>query len=331
MNTFTEAYEFLLSVVGNVPYGIIVVDLDGFITMVNEEALVNLSIEEETKTVLETNILAHIEDIDELKELLILCFNKGRKVFELSEIIHGEKVLDIIGKPILNGMLISINNVTATKKAQDEATLALIKGQEMERRRLAKEIHDGIGPLMSTIRLNLDAVKNELTDAPEKTVRKINNMSELVQNVATDIRSISHALMPGALVDFGLVEALKNLCSKATQSEVVEVNFYESGMSERLKTNIELNLFRIAKELLNNALKYAAAKNIDIQLIQRNEKIVLTVEDDGIGLDPKLIEEKMENGIGWRNINTRINSLGGDFSIETQAGRGVHFTVEISK
>lgn len=329
MNTYTEAYEFLVSIMGSVPYGVIATDMEGYITMTNEQSLQSLGILLPIREVLETNISDYIEDIEELNEKLNKCFSKGREIFELNEIHYRDKYLSFHAKPIMNGMLLSVNDVTENKQARDAATIALLEGQETERQRLAKEIHDGIGPLMSTIRMNLDAVKTKLSDAPEKTQRQIGAMDELIQTVATDIRSISHSLMPGALIDFGLVQALKGLCDKINQSEIVKIEFHYRGFTDRLDSNVELNLYRIAQELINNALKYAQAKEIVVQLVKRKSEISLTVEDDGLGFDPNKLTNLLDTGIGMRNIKTRVDVLGGEFTIDTQVGKGVHATVEV--
>jgi len=131
-------------------------------------------------------------------------------------------------------------------------------------------------------------------------------MEDLVQTVATDLRGISHALMPSAIVDFGLVTALQNLCMKANASEKVAVDFYHSGIKERLDSNMELGLYRITQELLK-----------------------LTVEDDGVGFEPKKLQELVDKGIGLQNIQTRVETLGGTVDIETQLGQGVMTTVEV--
>lgn len=330
MKSYTEVHEFLVSVLGSVPYGVIAIDMRGYIMMANEQSLQSLDIALPITEVLETNIIDYVSDIYELKETLEQCFHKGRQFFELSELYSNEKYLNIHGKPVMNGMVLSFSDITENKKAQNAATLALLEGQETERQRLAKEIHDGIGPLMSTIRMNLDAVKGKLIDVSDKTKRQVETMDELITNVAVDIRSISHALMPSALIDFGLNEALANMCKKVNHSELVKVNFYKAGMKERLEGNLELNLFRIAQELLNNALKYSQAKEINIQLINRENKIVLTVEDDGVGFDPKEKENTLSNGIGMRNIMTRISTMEGEFSIDTQPGKGVHAMIEVT-
>lgn len=327
IKTYTEKHDFMLSVLGNIPYGIIAMDMEGFITMINEQAHRSLGFEDSIKNMLEKNILDYLGNFRRLYQLLNDSIHNGRKAFNLTEEIYLDKYLTIAGKPVLNGMLLTINDVSQAKQARDEATLALFRGQEIERRRIAKEIHDGIGPLMSTIRLNLDAVQNDLSNVSEKTMQKVRIMDELVQEVSNDIRNISHALMPSALIDFGLVRALASLCEKTTRTEVVDVQFYPTGLDERLPKEIELALYRISQELLHNALKYAQAKTITVQLVKRTDKIVLTVEDDGIGFDAK--DAKQYEGIGLRNIYTRTHSLNGQFIIDTIKGRGVHTTIEI--
>lgn len=329
MKTYTEAYDFLIAIMGNVPYGVVATDMSGYITMINEQAYQSLATSLEIKEVIETKITDYLEEIEEVSLSLTNCFRNGRTEINFKEISLQDKFLNIHGKPILNGMLITIDDITETKKAQDNATINLLKGQEIERRRLAREIHDGIGPLMSTIRLNLDGVKNSLINAPTKTQQQVKNMEELIQNVAADIRSISHALMPGSLFDFGVVEALKGFCNKANESEQIQIDFYHAGIKERFNKIIEVNLYRIAQELLHNAIKYAQAKRISVQLVQQKDNIVLTVEDDGIGFDPIQLEEMVKHGIGLSNIHTRVNSLGGTFIIDSQLKEGVFATVEI--
>lgn len=328
INSYTEMHDFMVSIIGNVPYGIIVIDLEGYITVLNQQAHQILQLTNTPQHHLETNILEILNDIVELQELMSTCIKKGRITFQLQEHPVHDQYLTITGKPILSGFLLTLNNVTQTKQAQDEATLALLNGQEMERRRLSKEMHDGIGPLMSTIRLNLDAVKKDLKDVSEKTKQKVETMSDLIKEVANDIRSISHALMPSALIDFGVVRALHNLCEKANKSELINIHFYHAVTTDRLPQNIELCLYRVGQELLSNSLKYAQAKEINIQLVQRNDKIILTVEDDGVGFDT-FINSSVSEGIGLQNIYTRVYSLNGQFIIDSQPKKGVHSTVEI--
>ena len=329
MDNFTETYDFLVAIIGNVPFGIIALDLDGEVTMCNELALKHLNIDKTANQLIEKELLNHISAVPELSEILVKCLDKGRKPFNLLALHLNDSYLNIKGRNILNGMIISIEDITKAKEMELANLTSMLEGQETERRRLAKELHDGIGPLMSTIKLNLDGVKSELSNKYPKASKKIAAMEDLVQTVATDLRGISHALMPSAIVDFGLVTALQNLCMKANDSEKVAVDFYHSGITERLDSNIELGLFRITQELLNNAFKYAQAKAIHVQLIQHKDSIMLTVEDDGVGFEPKKLKELVDKGIGLQNIQTRVETLGGMVHIETQLGQGVMTTIEI--
>lgn len=328
-NNYTETRELLVAMLDAVPFGIVAIDLNGRIIMCNGEVLVELNIEKKVSEVIETHFSDYLENIPTLKEMLENQLAKGSQTFDLTAIPFLEKLLTIRGRPIINGMIITIEDVTKAKEQERTNLNAMLEGQETERRRLSREIHDGIGPVMSTIKLHLDAVKSELNEVPEKTLKKINSMSELIHEIADDIRSISHALMPGALVDLGLVSALENLCQKANESEKVQVNFYHSGMEKRLDIKLALGLFRICQELLNNAFKYAQATTINVQLIRYPESILLMVEDDGIGFDKKEIKNLINNGIGLRNIQTRSRALSGNFNIDTQKGRGVLATIEI--
>ena len=328
-NIYTETPEFLVAILEALPFGIVAIDMNGYITMCNEQVLIELNIKKKIAGVVEKHFSNYLENVPILKEMLENRLAKGGKPFDLTAIPFYEKRLTIRGRTILNGMIITIENVTHAKEQERSNLNAMLEGQETERRRLSREIHDGIGPVMSTIKLHLDAVKSELKEVPEKTLKKINSMSELIHGIADDIRSISHALMPGALVDLGLVAALDNLCQKANESEKVQVNFYHSGMEKRLDIKLALGLFRIAQELLNNAFKYAQASTINVQLIKHPESIMLMVEDDGIGFDKTQIKDLINNGIGLRNIQTRSRALNGHFNIDTQEGRGVLATIEI--
>lgn len=328
-DNFTETYDFLVSVIGNAPYGIIAVDLEGAITMCNNLALDQLGIPFKSKQVIENALTGYTHDIPKLRKKLNQCFNEGRKAFNINNLKVQDKILNIKGRLILNGMIITTSDITEAKETERKIMSAMLEGQENERRRLAREIHDGIGPLMSTIKLNIESVKTELKDASDKTLNKIKNMEDLVQNVAQDIRGISHALMPSAIKDFGLVTALENLSLKTNAAENVNVNFMQSGMNERLSSDIELGLFRITQELLNNAFKYADAKNITIQIVKHPNDLTLTVEDDGKGFDPHNMNQIVDSGIGLRNIKTRTESMKGQFALDSSPGRGVTATVEI--
>ena len=329
MITFTETYDFLVSIIGTVPYGILTIDLEGEVTMCNELIVNHLQIDKTTTRLLERNLLDYITDIPSLTAEINKGLSKGRQPFDLMELEINHRYFNIRGRRILNGMIITTEDITQAKTLELTNLQAMLEGQESERQRLAKEIHDGIGPLISTIKLHLDGIKSDFKEQAPKATKKIVAMEELIQEVSTDIRGVSHALMPSALIDFGLVAALQNLCLKANDSGQVTIEFHHSGLEERLPQPIALGLFRIAQELLNNAFKYAKATLINVQLIKHKDSIMLTVEDDGVGFEPKQLQVLIDKGIGLQNILTRVKTLSGIFNIDTQLGKGVMSTIEI--
>jgi len=121
----------------------------------------------------------------------------------------------------------------------------------------------------------------------------------------------------------------QHLCDRVNESGKVTIEFFHKGLQERLSQEIELNLFRIIQELLNNAFKYAKANTITIQLIEYPQMIMLSVEDDGVGFDPKQLPTLIDKGIGLQNIETRVHTLSGTCNIETQPGKGVLTTIEL--
>ncbi|MGB0931108.1 MAG: sensor histidine kinase [Chitinophagales bacterium] len=214
-------------------------------------------------------------------------------------------------------------------KTIEKKTLhATLQGVEQERRRIAQEIHDGLGPLFSSLTMHIESLEEIIEEKTPEFIFHCSILRELSKTIAQDIRSISHDLMPSAVEDFGVVTALENLCNMTNEVAKSEINFYATNLNKRLDANIELGLYRIGQELLNNSLKYANAESIVIQLIKHDESVVLMVEDDGMGFDKNKMSE-MKKGIGWRNINMRTKSLGGVFTIDSQIGEGVLGTVEI--
>ena len=330
LNRSDEMNDFFVSIVSNIPYGIITTDLMGNITMINHHAKESLNIEYLENNIKGENLIHIIQNSKKLTYEFGQIFKDGHPTHvDLFELKLKGKILNISGKNIVDGYLITINDITERRKERDTATLALLTGQEMERRRLAKEIHDGVGPTLSTTRLHFDSLRKDISDAPQKTHQKLSHMDELLRSVSTDIRSISHDLMPSALIDFGLIGALKNLCQKIDNSEKLTVHFTSEGMPIRLEQNLELNLYRIVQELMNNTIKYASAKNLHVTLEKVNRHIILIVKDNGIGIDTKRLRKIKNAGIGLQNIMTRTETLGGIFELDSSKGKGLTCRVKI--
>ncbi len=193
---------------------------------------------------------------------------------------------------------------------------AVIESQEEERKRIAAELHDGLGQVLSAARINL---------ASAGTKAEIDHSLELIDRSCRDLREISHNMMPSALAKGGIVPALQEMISRLNDTGKISIELDTDGMEQRLSPEVEVHLFRIAQELINNILKYADAKEAQVQLIREENQLTMMVEDNGKGFE----KEKLETGTGngWYNILSRLRLINGDVELDTQPGKGTVITI----
>lgn len=323
--SFAGSKNFLLAIIEGAPYGIIAIDPQGIITIANAQALLHLDLGVAVQDVLHTNILDVLGDMDELTKQIHKSLARGRTGFDLEEFYRKGKYLALRGRKMEEGMIITIADISSIKESEHMAMNALLEGQEQERKRLAREIHDGIGPILSTVKMNLSGIEDEIETLNHSLGEKFRKSYNMIDEAANDLRSISHNLMPKLLSDFGLVEALETHCEKINDTRGIAVDFIHSGKVGRLDMVTELALYRISQELINNTLKYAMAKKITLQLIKRDSNIQLMYEDDGQGFNHK----KVHKGLGLMNIENRTKALAGEVVIDSQPGKGMTATIEI--
>jgi signal transduction histidine kinase len=202
---------------------------------------------------------------------------------------------------------------------------ALLEGQEQERKRVSKELHDNLGSLLVTANLSLDSFPKEGLE-PEK-LNKLQKLDELLQKAADETRKISHSLDSGLLKHFGLQASLKDLASTLDELTNLKTHF-EIQLSGTLSNEINTQLYRIVQELVNNTLKHAQAKNIRLEIFElKNEYINVIYEDDGLGFD--LQDEQLKKGIGIQNIDNRVSKLNGKITLDTAPNKGLAVIIEI--
>lgn len=321
--------DILSSVITCVPFGLIAFDLSGDIIIANHLAKQYLDLPYEVDNLPKKNILECVAEIPAIEEILRNCLTKGRKPFNLESVPVNGKQISFKGRLIFDGFVVTVENITQLKEMEADSLFAMIEGQELERRRLSKDIHDGLGPALSIIKLNLEAVLAEIEESHQTTtIKNLRTAVELIDSMAGEIRSISHSLMPRVLEDFGLVDALESLCNSLDNTNKIKVSFLNVGVNERFDKLVELGIYRITQELLNNALKHSKAESIQVQIISRSDSLVLMVEDDGIGFNIQEVDDEDE-GIGLLNIESRAKALGGSFYLDTAEGHGVIATIEI--
>lgn len=212
---------------------------------------------------------------------------------------------------------------------QEKATKAVMQAEEYERRRLAAELHDGVGQILSAARMNLSAFESDSTRLTATDREKLAKVMGLVDESCNEVRSVSHSMMPGALLKKGLAFAIEDIAGKI-DSSVMSTSFYAEGLDERLDTETESMLYRIVQEVINNVLKHSHAKSVDISMVCDDDGIQIMVEDDGQGFDASLAKEE---GIGLKNIASRVQYLKGSLEINSVPGKGtvvaIHIPAEI--
>ena len=196
---------------------------------------------------------------------------------------------------------------------------AVINSQEKERNRFARDLHDGFGQLISVLKLNLSQL-NEVTNRDmEKRAEVFKNGESVINEMFTELRNICFDLMPQTLVKRGLTSALKEFGVRINQTEKVKCEVLVFDNNERLPSLVEVSLFRITQEWVNNILKYADASVITIQITRESSEVTLTLEDNGVGFNS--IDFFEGKGNGWRNIQTRLKQVSGTFDLDTALGR----------
>lgn len=202
-------------------------------------------------------------------------------------------------------------------RQQEDLLRTTIFAQERERKRFAEDLHDEIGAMLSAIKMNLGRLEKKAPDDSFKGVvsETRGNLDEVILN----IRRITRALLPPSLERFGLGYSVEELLGWIAHNEQTQLVFKECGNVRRFDTNIEMGVFRIIQELLNNSLKYAGASEIKILLRYGQKYLAVMVADNGVGYD---VQDARGKGLGLQNLEGRARSLGGVIRIKSKPGKG---------
>ncbi|WOI23835.1 sensor histidine kinase [Nonlabens ulvanivorans] len=201
---------------------------------------------------------------------------------------------------------------------------AMITGQEKERKKIAQDLHDDIGSSLTTARMCIENVIGKSNQVENKKI--LENAYDLLNETYTKVRNISHAQKSSVLSSHGLIGTLEQLASRINAGKSIQVEVIHHGLQGNLSNSMELGLFRIIQELLNNTIKHAEAQNASIILTGYEDHVSIMVEDDGNGFIP---ENLNNNGTGLDSINTRVQNLDGTMEIDTKLKRGTTINIEI--
>ncbi|HYC86266.1 MAG TPA: sensor histidine kinase, partial [Chryseosolibacter sp.] len=195
---------------------------------------------------------------------------------------------------------------------------SMLNGEETERVRIAKDLHDGLGGLFSTVKMHFSALQHKMPDLKkDELFQKSYNLAD---QASIEVRNIAHNMMPEVLMKLGLLNAVKDLSNNMSSGRLLKVSVEAYGLDARLDPSTEIILYRIIQELLNNIIRHADATEAIIQFTRDGHRLSVVVEDNGKGFDPAIADQKMHSGL--RNIRSRVDYLNGKLNIDSQRNVG---------
>ena len=289
----------------------------------------------ETNTKLINEIEAKYEDEKKQKKIKLLV--KENQIKQLA-IDNGKNklyasLLGIILLVVTGFLLFQLNRIRTRKKRHQEIlrqkelkTKAIILAQEAEQVRIAKDLHDGVGQLLTGLKLGWQNIVSDMNDSSDPVKEKIISSGIILNEAANEVRSISHQMMPRSLSESGLVVAIEDMLNNSLKHSSIQYEFEHSNITNRFSKEIEITIFRITQELVNNILKHSEASIVNVQLFKNKNQLVLLVEDNGKGFK---FDELKEKGLGLMNIVTRAKLIGGEVNFEEGPFKGTTATIRI--
>lgn len=206
---------------------------------------------------------------------------------------------------------------------QQKVLEATLDSQESEKSRVAGDLHDSIGGMLSAIRIGLSAIGRQLPDT-----HVLDSQKQMLDDTIESVRKISRELMPATLEKFGLIPAVRELCERMQATTQIQIGLMELGETRPIDHRRQLAVYRITQELLNNAFKHSKATYIEV-VFNFTENLYLIVEDNGIGIDPKQMEESGRKSLGLFNIQSRVQLLSATVTIDREKKDGSKITVAV--
>ncbi len=267
-----------------------------------------------------------------------------RKIIQLSELLRGTpsyfwQMIDewmgvlisfmiIIGVVLIREIFYSLKKAETDRSRTEKRVLnAIINTEENERKRFAKDLHDGLGPLLSTVKMSLSSLTPRINDPSDIVI--LNNTNHLVNEAISTIKDISNNLSPHILTNFGLSSAIGAFTTKINQTRTVEIVFKSNMENLRLETDKEVVLYRAVCELINNAIQHSGASRIEIELNKLDKFVTLQFYDNGRGFDTSKLSREDTKGMGLSNIETRVRTVEGVFVLESTPGRGTSALIKV--
>ena len=296
-----------------------------------------------------------MKDPDDWMDEVVDTVSEGRLwqgEIKFKKATHGDCWFDVIITPVYNDHdeieeLVMIGSDISSRKVAEQSlnqknraeieqkinqqkfrSVLILEGQEEERKRIAMDIHDGIGQMLTSLKYQIGSID---LSHEAKAMEKITEIDQLIKEIIKEVRKVTFNLKPTVLGDYGLQAGLNVFIQEISKLTGINLQYRTSGSIPRLPQKIENNIFRIIQEAINNAIKYSEAGKITVFLKQMENEIVLTVHDDGKGFDTKIAEARssnLESGRGFFNMYERTEYINGNLEIQSKTGQGT--TIRLS-
>ncbi len=275
---------------------------------------------------------------------LSFVFMAIRKIIQLFEFFRGTpsytwQMIDewmgvlisfmiIVGVVLIRELFYSLKRAEIDRLRTEKRVLtAIINTEENEKKRFAKDLHDGLGPILSTVKMSLSALNERIKDKTGIVI--LNNTNHLVNEAINTIKDISNNLSPHVLLNFGLASALSAFTTKINQTKAIEIDFKSNMENQRLENDKEVVIYRAACELINNSIQHSGASRIEIELNKHEKFVTLQFYDNGRGFDTSTLNKEDTEGMGLSNIETRVKSIEGVFILESSPGKGTSALIKV--
>jgi len=237
-------------------------------------------------------------------------------------------IMIIVGVILIRELFLSLKRAETDRVRSEKRVInAIINTEENERKRFAKDLHDGLGPILSTVKMSLSALNERIKDSTGTLI--LNNTTHLVNEAISTIKEISNNLSPHILTNFGLSSAISAFTTKINQTKAVEIDFKTNMEAKRLENDKEVVIYRAVCELINNAILHSGASRIEIELNKHEKFITLQFYDNGRGFDTSTLSKEDTKGMGLSNIETRVKTVEGVFILESTPGKGTSALIKM--
>ena len=276
---------------------------------------------------------------------LSFLFMAVRMIIQLSEFFRGTpsytwQMVDewmgvlisfmiIVGVVLIREIFYSLKRAEIDRLKTERRVLnAIINTEENEKKRFAKDLHDGLGPLLSTVKMSLSALSGKIKDPAGLEI--LQNTNHVVNEAINTIKEVSNNLSPHILTNFGLSSAISAFTAKINQTRALQIDYKSNMDNRRLDNDKEVVIYRAVCELINNSILHSGASHIDVELNKHEKFVTLQFSDNGRGFDTSMLGKEDNKGMGLSNIETRVKSIDGVFILESNPGKGTSALIKVT-